>query len=127
MGVISVKHGGNFNNLERFLKSSSRRQNLMTILKSYALEGVAALTSATPIDSGKTANSWGYNINLNKNSISLNFTNSNINQGVPIAILIQYGHGTRHGGYVRGRDYINPAIQPIFDNITNAIWREVTQ
>lgn len=97
------------------------------MFEKYGKQGVAALASATPVDSGKTANSWSYKIENNRGSISISFFNSNIQNGVPIAIIIQYGHGTRNGGWVQGRDYINPAIQPIFDQMTKEIWREVTK
>lgn len=85
-----------------------------------------ALSSATPIESGETANSWYYKINRTKESVSITFHNSNIQNGVPIAIILQYGHGTGTGGWVEGRDYINPAIQPIFDKIAEDAWKEVT-
>ena len=88
---------------------------------------MAALASATPIDSGNTANSWYYKIDRDNSSASITFYNSNIQNGVPIAIILQYGHGTNHGGWVEGRDYINPAIQPVFDKIANEAWKEVTR
>ena len=88
---------------------------------------MAALSSATPIDSGKTANSWSYEITNKDGSVTITFNNSNIQNGVPIAIILQYGHGTRNGGWVQGRDYINPAIQPVFDEIVDKAWREVTK
>ena len=91
----------------------------------YGKRGVAALSAATPYDTGLTANSWYYKIVKTDTSISLLFCNSNIQNGVPIAIILQYGHGTRNGGWVEGRDYINPAIQPIFDEITKEAWGEV--
>lgn len=125
MGV-TIKHSGNFNNLDRFLKNS-KRIKFQEVLDSYGREGVKALSSATPKRYGTTAASWGYTLNIKKNSILLEFTNSHINKGIPIAIIIQYGHATRNGGWVQGRDYINPAIQPIFDKIASDIWREVTQ
>lgn len=96
-------------------------------LESFGREGVAALASATPVDSGLTASSWDYKIERSEASVSIIFTNSHINKGVPIAIILQYGHGTRNGGWVEGRDYINPAIQPIFDKIAEKAWREVTR
>lgn len=92
----------------------------------YGREGVSALSSATPVDSGKTASSWYYKIERTKNTISITFYNSNVNEGVPIAIILQYGHGTGTGGWVEGRDYINPAIQPIFDKMAEEAWKEVT-
>ena len=88
---------------------------------------MAALASATPTETGKTASSWFYEISHNKGSATITFSNSNINKGVPIAIILQYGHGTGTGGWVEGRDYINPAIQPIFDKIANEAWKEVTK
>ena len=88
---------------------------------------MAALSSATPIDSGLTAESWYYEIENKKGSAIITFYNSNVQNGVPIAIVLQYGHGTRNGGWVQGRDYINPAIQPIFDEIANEAWGEVTK
>lgn len=93
----------------------------------YGREGVSALSSATPVDSGKTASSWYYKIERTKDMISITFLNSNINKGVPIAIILQYGHGTGTGGWVEGRDYINPAIQPIFDKMAEEAWREVIE
>ena len=95
------------------------------LLDKYGRDGVAALSSATPVDSGNTANSWYYE--NKKGQVRINFLNSNINQGVPIAIILQYGHGTGTGGWVQGRDYINPAIQPVFDRILQDIWKEVTR
>jgi hypothetical protein len=125
MGVI-IRHRGNFNNTEKFLKGSAKI-NYQKLLTSYGERGVQALASATPIDSGETASSWGYEVRINKGSFLITWTNANDADGVPVAILIQYGHGTRNGGYVQGRDYINPAMRPIFDEIANLVWREVTQ
>ena len=96
-------------------------------LDKYGREGVAALSSATPVDTGLTADSWYYKVEHANGSASINFYNSNIQNGVPIAIILQYGHGTGNGGWVQGRDYINPAIQPIFDKIAENAWREVTK
>lgn len=124
--MISFKHTGDFSKLTRFLektKGAARMGNL----EKYGKEGVAALASATPIDSGITANSWYYEVTNTGTSATISFYNSNIQNGVPIAILLQYGHGTRNGGWVQGRDYINPAIQPVFDKIANEAWREVTK
>ena len=124
--MISFRQKGDFSKLNRYLekvKASAR----LSILDKYGREGVAALASATPIDSGETANSWFYEISHDKGSATITFSNSNINKGVPIAIILQYGHGTGTGGWVEGRDYINPAIQPIFDKIANEAWKEVTK
>ncbi len=89
--------------------------------------GVDALSAATPVDTGLTASSWGYEIHSSGATSSIVWTNSNVNDGIPIAILIQYGHGTRSGAYVQGRDFINPAMRSVFDNIANAVWKEVTR
>ena len=124
--MIRFRQKGDFSKLTRFLEKTKGSVRLGDLDK-YGREGVAALASATPIDSGQTANSWYYKI-INKNgSATIAFYNSNIQNGVPIAIILQYGHGTRNGGWVQGRDYINPAIQPIFDKIVNDAWREVTK
>lgn len=124
--MISFRQKGDFSKLTRFLE---RAKNLVHLsdLDRYGREGVAALASATPVDTGKTAASWYYDIKINKESASITFNNSNIQNGVPIAIILQYGHGTRNGGWVEGRDYINPVIQPIFDNIAEEAWKEVTK
>lgn len=123
--MVIVKQKGDFSKTEKFLNSISKKQYYRNLQK-YAEQGVAALASATPVDSGTTANSWDYEIRQTKNSVSIYWTNSNVNKGVPIAIIIQYGHGTRNGGYVQGRDYINPAMRPIFDKIAENVWKEVT-
>ncbi len=123
--AVVIKVRGNFKNTERFLKGT-KEINFKNILDTYGQQGVRALAEATPIDSGLTASSWGYVIKGNKGSISIIWTNSNTVRGIPIAILLQYGHGTRNGGFVQGKDYINPALQPIFDKITEEAWREVT-
>ena len=123
--MVIVKQKGDFSKTEKFLNSISKKQYYRNLQK-YAEQGVVALASATPIDSGTTANSWDYEIRHTKNSVSIYWTNSNVNKGVPIAVIIQYGHGTRNGGYVQGRDYINPAMRPIFDKIAENVWKEVT-
>lgn len=124
--MIQFRQKGDFSKLTRFLEKA---KNVVKIgeLDKYGRAGVAALASATPVDSGETANSWYYEIDRQNGSCSINFYNSNINEGVPIAIILQYGHGTGTGGWVEGRDYINPAIQPIFDEIVDAAWKEVTK
>lgn len=124
--MISFRHKGDFSKLTRFLEKAKEVVRLGDLDK-YGREGVAALASATPIDSGLTADSWYYEIEHKNGSASINFLNSNIQNGVPIAIILQYGHGTGTGGWVEGRDYINPAIQPLFDKIANNAWREVTK
>ena len=124
--MISFRHKGDFSNLTRYLKRVNKAAKAINLEK-YAQAGVDALASATPVDSGLTANSWYYEIEDKGGSISIRFNNSNIQNGVPIAVIIQYGHGTRNGGWVQGRDYINPAIQPIFDKIAESVWKEVTK
>lgn len=123
--MISIKQKGNFSKTEKFLKKSFGRDYL-DVLEKYAQQGVAALSAATPIDSGLTAISWEYEIIQNDSSISIIWKNINTNKGINIALLLQYGHGTRNGGYVSGRDYINPALQPVFDKMADAAWKEVT-
>lgn len=124
--MISFRHKGDFSKLTRFLERAKEVVHLGCLDK-YGREGVAALASATPVDTGLTADSWYYKITNDGQSAKVTFYNSNIQNGVPIAIILQYGHGTRNGGWVQGRDYVNPAIQPIFDKLTNEAWREVTK
>lgn len=102
-----------------------QKREYMAIFDKYGNEGVLALSAATPVDSGETAKSWSYKIRQTKSGIKLTWTNSNVVDGIPIAIIIQYGHGTRNGGYVQGLDYINPAMRPIFEKLTNELWKEV--
>jgi len=124
--MIVIKQSGSFKHTERFLTRASRL-NIRNVLDRYGREGVNALAMATPVDSGLTASSWGYEVHVSRNTYSITWTNSNVVNGVPIAIVLQYGHTTKNGGYVQGRDYINPAIRPIFDKIANEVWKEVTQ
>lgn len=124
--MIRVRHKGDFSKTKNFLKRAKQGVN-RSMIEKLARDGLAALESATPIESGLTANSWYYKIVERKGSLSIEYCNSNIQNGVPIAIILQYGHGTRNGGWVQGRDYINPAIQPIFDRIATTAWREVTR
>lgn len=124
--MITFRQKGDFSKLTKFLERAKESVHLGDLDK-YGREGVAALASATPVDTGLTANSWNYKIEQRSGSVSIVFYNSNIQNGVPIAIILQYGHGTRNGGWVQGRDYINPAIQPVFDKITEDAWREVTK
>lgn len=123
--MITFEHKGDFRSTDRFLKRMAKFDFAMT-LRSVAQKGVQALAAATPVASGLTANSWGYEIKRSRSSFQIIWTNSNIVDGRPIAILLQYGHGTGTGGYVRGRDYINPAMRPIFDQILADLWTEVT-
>lgn len=123
--MIEFKQKGDFTKLNRYFE---RMKEVVKIgdLDKYGKEGVAALSAATPVDTGKTANSWSYKIKRQNGSVSIDFYNSNFSNGVPIAIILQYGHTTNNGGWVQGRDYINPAIQPIFDKIAKNAWKEVT-
>lgn len=123
--MITIKQKGDFKKLDRYL------ERLLNVIKrgeldKYGRMGVDALMAATPVDSGKTARSWYYEVKHTNGGASIVFRNSNVNDSVPIAIILQLGHGTGTGGYVAGRDYINPAIQPIFDQIANDAWKEVT-
>lgn len=124
--MIRFRHKGDFRKTTNFL-DKARKGVDPSILHKYGEAGVAALASATPVDSGETANSWSYKIEQRNGSVAIGFYNSNIQNGVLVAILLQYGHGTGTGGFVQGRDYINPAIQPIFDNIVQEAWKEVTR
>lgn len=124
--MITFRQKGDFSKLSRYLEKVKEAAKV-GILDKYGQAGVAALSSATPVESGLTAQSWYYEIEHTKSSAVIRFLNSNVNKGVPIAIILQYGHGTGTGGWVEGRDYINPAIQPIFDNIAEDAWKEVTK
>lgn len=124
--MIRFRQKGDFSKLNRFLERVKETVKLGDLDK-YGREGVKALKSATPIDSGLTAESWYYKITREKESVSISFHNSNIQNGVPIAIILQYGHGTGTGGWVEGRDYINPSVQPLFDKIAEDAWKEVTK
>lgn len=124
--MITFRQKGDFSKLTGFLERAKEVVNV-GMLDKYGKAGVQALSAATPIDSGDTASSWYYRIENKKGTARIIFCNSNIHDGVPIAIILQYGHGTRNGGWVEGRDYINPAIQPIFDAIVNDAWKEVTK
>lgn len=122
---ILFRHRGNFRKTEKFLKKSFGKDYL-PILEKYANQGVDALAAATPVDTGLTASLWGYEILQDRDSLSIVWNNYNVQKGINIAVILQYGHGTRNGGYVVGRDYINPALRPIFDKMAEAAWKEVT-
>lgn len=124
--MLTIRQKGDFAKATRYLVNVGKAVKVKD-LDRYGKEGVAALASATPVDTGLTANSWYYEIEHSNGRSSITFYNSNINRGIPIAIILQYGHGTGTGGWVEGRDYINPAIQPIFDKIAEHAWREVTK
>lgn len=123
--MIEVRHKGDFAKLTRYLVKLDKTIKFKDLDK-YGKEGVAALASATPVDTGLTARSWYYEVERSKGSAKITFYNSNVHRGINIAIILQMGHGTGSGGWVQGRDYINPAIQPIFDKIAENAWKEVT-
>ena len=124
--MISFRQKGDFKKLTRYFERAKEVVKLGDLDK-YGREGVQALSSATPVDSGLTASSWYYTIENKNGTAKIMFNNSNIQNGVPIAVILQYGHGTGTGGWVEGRDYINPAIRPIFDKIAESAWREATK
>ena len=123
--MISIRQKGDYSKVTRYLERVKKGINIKNLDK-YGQAGVEALSSATPVDTGLTARSWYYEIEKLKGGVRISFCNSNIQNGVPIAIILQYGHRTRTGGWVEGRDYINPAIQPIFDEMAKNAWKEVS-
>lgn len=125
--MISFSHKGDFSKTVNFLNKVSNGNYITGRLEKYAQKGVNALRVATPVDTGLTAASWGYKIEQDSNSVRIIWTNTNRENGVLIAIILQYGHATGTGGYVQGRNYIEPAIEPIFDEIANSVWKEVTK
>lgn len=113
---------------EKWLTKHKTFNQIESILEKYGREGIAALAAATPIDSGETASSWEYKTNWEKDSISLEFVNnSKTSTGIPIVILLHYGHGNGRGAYIKGRDFINPIVQPIFDKIVDEVWKEIVE
>ena len=125
MPKISFSTKGSFSKTEKFL-SAMARGDMFRALEGFGKEGVAALAAATPRESGETAGAWGYKISRSSSRATIEWTNSHIVNGTPIAVILQYGHGTGTGGYVQGRDYINPAIKPVFDKIADRAWKAVT-
>jgi hypothetical protein len=123
--LLTFVVSGSFAKTDRFLASVGKL-DISSILKTYGERGVDALRNATPVDTGLTADSWGYEVAKTSSGWSITWTNTHVIDGVPIAVILQYGHGTGTGGYIQGRDYINPAIQPIFDEIVTGAWKEVT-
>lgn len=124
MGLVTFRHRGDFSKTEKFLNKIMNRDYLND-LSVYGEIGVKALSEATPVDTGLTAQSWTYEIERTKDKTTISWLNTNVNDGVPIAVILQYGHGTGTGGYVQGRDYINPAMRPVFDRIAEEAWGEV--
>lgn len=123
--MITFESTGDFERTRKALHKMSRG-DIFAALDQYAQEGVSALASATPVDSGLTAASWGYEVKRSRGSYSITWTNTNTQNGFPVAVMLQYGHGTGTGGYIRGQDYINPAIRPVFDLIADKVWKAVT-
>lgn len=123
--TISFQSRGDFKRTGNFLEKLLKR-DIYKALDKYGREGVAALSSATPAESGLAANSWDYEVEVSKKGASITWTNSDVESGFPVAIMLQYGYATGTGGYVQGRDYINPALKPIFDKIAESVWKEVT-
>ena len=122
--MIEVTHKGDFSKTMKFLGNAKKLKNID--FDKFGRRGVAALSAATPMDTGRTAASWYYKVQRTNSGVTITFCNRNIQNGVPIAIILQYGHGTRNGGWVEGRDYINPAVRTVFDQLVNDAWREVT-
>lgn len=121
---ISFGGKGNFEKTEKYFKKC-RKALKKGVFEKYGQLGVAALSAATPVDSGKTASSWDYRVVVTPSNVTIDFVNTNINKHVNIAIILQYGHGTRNGGWVEGRDYINPAVKPVFEALVKEVWEEV--
>lgn len=122
--MINFQHSGNFDNITRFLEQMSKR-DAMSILNKYGKRGVELLRAATPVDTGETADSWGYEAVRENDRYKIYWTNSNIQDGVSIAIILQYGHATKNGGYVEGIDYINPVLEEVFEDMAEELWKEV--
>lgn len=122
---ITYSYKGDFKKTENFLKKSVELR--VEELETYGQQGVDALAKATPVDTGLTASSWYYEIKRTNNSVTIEWKNSNVVDGVPIALIIQLGHGTRNGAYVQGVDYINPALKPVFESIANNAWSEINR
>lgn len=123
--MITFEHKGDLTKTSNFFRALQNKKLNLEILEKFGDEGIRALREATPVQTGKTAASWYYVIIESKDGLRIEWRNSNVVDGVPIAIILQYGHATGNGGYVEGRDYINPAIQPIFDRIADNVWKEV--
>ena len=124
--MIQCKVKGDWKKTKKFLQKS-QKLDLESLLKQYAEEGLTALKAATPVRTGKTADSWAYEIEKNNGKIAIYWTNTNVNENVHIAVILEYGHGTGWGGYVQGKHYISSAIEPVFDRIVESIWKEVAR
>ncbi len=124
--MIELKHKGDFSKTEKFLKSvPMAKRNYMSVLNHYGQVGVQALSAATPVRTGKTASSWSYQIEESTNQVRIIWTNTNVQRGINIAIILQYGHATKNGGFVEGIDYINPALKSVFTDMANKAWEVV--
>jgi hypothetical protein len=123
--MISFSVTGSTKRTEAFLRKAAKG-DIFRSLDASAQEGVSALVSGTPVDSGLAADSWGYEIERSGKSVTIKWTNKDVENGFPVAIMLQYGHGTGTGGYVQGQDYINPAMRPVFDRIADQVWKAVT-
>jgi hypothetical protein len=123
--LITFRHRGSFDKSESFFRAA-KRKNYRAIIEKYANQGTSALQSATPKDTGLTSEQWKYEIEITPKGFSIHWTNDNLVEGIPVVILLQYGHGTRSGSFVEGQDFINPAMRPIFDAIAENLWKEVT-
>lgn len=124
--MLKLSSSGSFDFLESFLHKFQNRSNL-SILEKYGAMGVDALSNATPVESGETAHLWRYKVEGNNKRATLTWFNDHVNNGVNIAVILQYGHATRNGGWVEGREYINPALRPLFDQMANDLWAEVNK
>lgn len=124
--LVTFKNRGDFSKTDKFFNRLLRRDYL-NVLEKYGQQGVAALSASTPVKTGKTASSWEYIITHSPTETKIEWVNTNVVAGTNVAILLQYGHGTKNGGYVVGRDFINPALRPIFDKMANEVWKEVTK
>lgn len=123
--MVIIKQKGSFRKTRKFLKKLDAL-DYYDILSKYASRGVDLLKRYTPVDTGLTASSWGYEVEIRRDGATINWTNSNINKGIPIALIIQYGHATKNGTFVQGVDYINPALKPVFDELAKEVWKEVS-
>lgn len=123
--TITFTVSGDYKTTEEYLQRVAKL-DILSILESYGAVGVAALSSATPVDTGLAAGSWGFDVSAKNGAYAIYWTNTDIEHDFPVSIMLQYGYGTGTGGYVQGRDYINPAIRPIFDEIADRVWRAVT-
>ena len=126
--ATTFKYKGSFDRTTTFLTNASQGKGIDRIMRKYGEKGVKLLQQATPKDTGKTADSWSYTIEVHRNGVKLCFNNSNLaDNGTPVAVLIQYGHGTKSGGYVSGRDFLSPVLQPLFEKLADDLWEEVTK